>query len=403
MSVISFPLFKGREFQYGPALSVAAREPNRVLVYYPLGSGKTLAAIHAAKTFLDQYPEGEIIIITTKTNVTTTWKANIDLYTDYVPDHLERILGADVANIDWWFSQDNRIVAHYNRLIRALTEKKESRRNCIQMTVDELRSRALQLDLRLEWREFRTQQQRQLRKDLKGYERRSTLKEKDLSGLRRLCRKHQLTINETMIQKSIPTVPYIFIVDESQDYVNLTAQSELVQSLADSATFTLLLSATPVHDSTKKQALVRLLGGRDMWKKKFLYAGTPKSIVQRVPINKVVLTALEWRTHQLAARERSGGQCQNAYLCRTRMACNADSKWDAMAAQIGSDTREWKEGPLRIVVYSFFIEHGIEGFLYHLGVYFKGRIKKNKVRFKIDQKQNSMYITERCRKRFELV
>ena len=42
--VLHCPLFDKRPFQYGPACSVAKQTQKRCLAYFPLGSGKTLAA-----------------------------------------------------------------------------------------------------------------------------------------------------------------------------------------------------------------------------------------------------------------------------------------------------------------------------------------------------------------------
>ena len=75
--VARFPLFKNRAFQYGPSLAISSPGPSRTLVYYPLGSGKTLASLHAATSFLSRYPSGEILVLTTKANVETTWRAGL--------------------------------------------------------------------------------------------------------------------------------------------------------------------------------------------------------------------------------------------------------------------------------------------------------------------------------------
>jgi len=50
------PLFEGRPFQYGPACACALGQ-QKMLVYYPLGSGKTLAALHAASVFMEKTPD----------------------------------------------------------------------------------------------------------------------------------------------------------------------------------------------------------------------------------------------------------------------------------------------------------------------------------------------------------
>lgn len=382
MSVSRFELFDNRKFQYGPAAAVAERHPNRALVYYPLGSGKTLSAIHAGKTFLDRYPDGKMIVITTKTNIDATWHQNIDLYTDYESEHIERLLGADITNVDWWFSAKNKPVKHYNRLIHKLTEKGETRLNCIQMTVDDLRKTCRFHSIQEEWKQFRKKQLKIMRRDLKEHVSRGELKEKDMSGLRRLCRMHDIPVNQSMVQKTIPYGKYMLIVDECQEYVNVSAQSHLVRALADKAKFTLLLSATPVHDVTKISNFRRLLGGKDSsWKNKFLYtnANSQKPVVEEVPIDKVVLTQDEWREHQRVSSERIGGALQNAYLSRSRQACNTVTKWNAIADKIASDIQAWSSGPLRMVVYSFFLSKGIEGFFSHFGDKFGGRTRNRKL------------------------
>lgn len=395
MSVSRLELFDNRKFQYGPAAAVAERRPNRALVFYPLGSGKTLSAIHAAKTFFDRYPDGEMIVITTKTNIDATWHKNIEMYTEYESEHSERLLGADITNIDWWFSTKNEPVKHYNRLIQKLTEKGEKRLNCIQMSINDLRKTCRRHSITKEWKIFLKRQMKMMRRDLKGYVSRGELKEKDLSGLRRLCRMHNIPVNQSMIQKTIPFGKYILIVDECQEYVNLTAQSHLVQELADNAKFSLLLSATPVHDVTKISKFRQLLGGKDsFWKKKFLYTSVnlQKPVVEEVPIDKVVLTQEEWREHQRVSSERIGGALQNAYLTRSRQACNTVTKWNAIADKIASDIQAWtnspqREHPLRIVVYSFFLSKGIQGFFSHFGDKFKGKTRNRKLGCKIHRRR----------------
>lgn len=73
--------------QYGPALAVAAHfeKPNSVvsgvLVYYEVGTGKTFAALHAARTFVDiTGGTGHVYIITTKANIESTWTRDWDVY-----------------------------------------------------------------------------------------------------------------------------------------------------------------------------------------------------------------------------------------------------------------------------------------------------------------------------------
>ena len=78
-SVPYCPLFDKRMFQYGPACALSVGT-TRLLVYYPLGSGKTLSALHSCRYFLDRNPSGKLIILTTLSNVESTWKNNIKMY-----------------------------------------------------------------------------------------------------------------------------------------------------------------------------------------------------------------------------------------------------------------------------------------------------------------------------------
>ena len=122
-------LFHNTKYQYGPACAYKERETNEkspkgVLVYYPLGSGKTLSAIHAARLFLDSTPTGRVCVITTKSNIQTSWSKNIQQYVAAEDVNLERI---DVRNINWWFSEEN--LPHYNKVIRFVSSKSGSTRS----------------------------------------------------------------------------------------------------------------------------------------------------------------------------------------------------------------------------------------------------------------------------------
>lgn len=71
--------------QYAPALAVASHfeKPTSVaagvLVYYEVGTGKTFAALHAARTFID-LTGGHVYIITTKANIESTWTRDWEVY-----------------------------------------------------------------------------------------------------------------------------------------------------------------------------------------------------------------------------------------------------------------------------------------------------------------------------------
>ena len=375
-----FPLFKNRVFQYGPSLAISRPGPARTLVYYPVGSGKTLASLHAATSFLSRYPSGEILVLTTKANVETTWRENIDLYIntwsqcdDFNPEHADVLNGLDtVVNIDWWFSAQNTPVAHYNNLIRLLTVSGETRANCICLTVDELVQRAMfhlrrlsadsipHSKLKKELRRFQKKQCKNLRRALRQQGVRLT-SDKTLRQLRKECVKQQVAVNQTMLQQVSPRCPYLLIVDECQEYLQPSAQTTLVLQLARCATRSLMLSATPIHAAENTRGLQRLLGGARDWEQKFLYTDSVKMNVRvEESVNNVPMTAAEWNAHQ-KSKAPACGRVQNAYLCKSRQLCNNHSKWHAMATQIQREQAQ-SSGSLRIVVYSYFLAGGVEGF-----------------------------------------
>lgn len=384
LNISHCPLFDGHQFQYGPALAVAAGVPNRVLVYYPLGSGKTLAAVHAARTFLEKMPGGQVFVFTTKANIQPTWASNLQLYssacTVVPPIPLD-----NVHNPDWWFSLQNKSVAHYNKLFQALALH-VPRSRCMSETCSSLHSLCQVHGLTRQWGTFRTAHRKKMRKKLTKYIRKKDVKALDHKQYIRECRRYNININQSMLQSCLPTTPYLLIIDECQDYLHHSANESLVQSLSDSASFTLLLSATPVHDARNASSLYRLLGETSLLSHgaKFLYTNieTGKPSVRTVT-KEVPLTTEEWHYHQSVSRERLGGQCQNAYLCRTRQACNTVSKWEAMAAQLERDISSWSSGPLRIVVYSYFLEHGVTGFWDYLKSRLNGQISEARLRFQV--------------------
>jgi len=326
MSVPSCSLFAGRRFQYGPACAVVDG-CQRFLVYYPLGSGKTLAALHGARTFLDTHPSGKIVIITTLSNVSTTWKKAIKMYRESTDDvHKHAFKSASVHNVEWWFSQKNTKVKHYNTLLHYLSKHGYSHQSTLAMTPGNL--------MRITENHY---QKSAFRSGL----------ESDQRGM-------------SMLRAVLPEGPFCLIVDECQEYLNISAKTELVNTLATAASVTILLSATPVHDSVHYAGLRRLLG---KVKESILWTDFSEempTVSQRLV--KVRLTAEEWRAHQVAAMSRnSSGNSENAYLTKSRQVCNSDSKWTAIALQIESDIAT-HIAPVRIVVYSFFREHGVDGF-----------------------------------------
>ena len=340
MSVVDCPLFEGRAFQYGPACAIAKGDYNRFLVYYPLGSGKTLAALHAARTFLQTEPEGHIIVITTKSNQNTTWPSNIHLYLEHVADINDRIKFANIYNVEWWFSQDNDFVGHYNALIQKLS-KKVTRQQLIQQSPRFLKRYVEQFGLDKYWATFK-------------------------SALTKSQKK------QSMLEATIPPFPFMLIVDECQEYLNFSAQSLLVNALANAARATLLLTATPLNDTRQYSGLLDLMG-TDTPSKSVLWSGVETENPQLVDngIKKVQLSDEEWREHQ-----RQKGS-DDAYYAKSRQECNGRSKWKAIAKQIKRDIKK-SQSPTRIVVYSFFRDKGVDGFFIYLQSRNRGEVNENK-------------------------
>lgn len=359
--VLECPLFKKRAFQYGPACAIANRDRKRFLVYYPVGSGKTLAALHGARTFLEIHPHGHVIVLTTLANVKTTWNEGRKLYLKHVPDKHNKIKHAFVQNIDWWFSSANTQVAHYNRLIQLLLRDPSNSLKClIQLTPRQLKA-AVQ--------SFRgpkcTQTDKTRRKLMKQWRTFKNVAKKSLS----------------MLEAAVPKGPFFLIVDECQEYINLSAKAMFIRKLAQHAHNTLLLSATPINDSeTQKIGLYKLLDtqrGHDIAKSVLWTNNTDeKPKMSTSEPQHVHMTKIEWTAHKAAANSMSTEMhSNNAYLVKSRQACNCNSKFKRILTRIAQDISELKskKSPIRIVIYSFFIKHGSKGFAHFLKKQTNGR------------------------------
>lgn len=361
--VLDCPLFENRSFQYGPACAVAKRQRNRFLVYYPLGSGKTLAALHAARTFLEMKPNGRIIILTTLSNVKTTWPDNIDKYLKHVSDKNNAIRNAEVHNVDWWFSEKNQKAKDYNKLIHIMeTDHFFTRKDLITMKVMELYNGTTRLNKKT--KEQAKKQAKVLKKSMKG--------------------RRQLS----MLKATIPDNPYFLIVDECQEYINNSARALLVNALADAAHTTLLLSATPLNNTSQYRGLFRMIQTRrfDIDKSVLWTNNTSdKPSVDDIESRRVVMTKQEWQDHKKAASTRTtDNQSQNAYLSKSRQVCNCYSKWEAIASKLDTDCRRFADagGPVRMVVYSFFLEKGAIGFLDYLKTRNGARSDKRRIEYR---------------------
>ena len=358
LSVPRCSLFDGRLFQYGPACAVASNS-NRMLVYYPLGSGKTLAAIHGARVFLDAHPEGKLLVMTTLSNVGTTWHSDLKKYRSVTGlDVLNRSM---VHNPDWWYSQKNTTHKHYNKIIYHLSEKGYTRQSLQAMSPAELMRICEDSAIR---REFRAAID-----ESAG----TNSKKKRLS----------------MLQAAIPSEPYCLIVDECQGYVQPSAQTELVLTLCQAATVVILLSATPLHDSHHYSGLKRLLGNPSS----FIGVCLWTSFASDVPVVRdagpkyVVLESDEWLLHRIADRSRTrAGASENAYLTKSRQACNCVSKWSAMASQIEEDILS-ADGLVRIVVYSFFLSKGVDGFFDYLRLRWGASVQNKRIKHVLNDKK----------------
>jgi len=301
-------LFHTTKYQYGPACAYKEREfnstsPKSVLAYYPLGSGKTLSAIHAARIFLNSNPTGKVCVITTKSNIQTSWSKNIQQYVDAEDINLERI---DVRNIDWWFSEEN--LPHYNKVIRLLTSKSAN-------------NRAAYVDLpwRTLIRSLSTKTQHQFKAMDDG-------------------------LNRSFLDACVPEGRFMFIVDECQQYLNTTSHQQLVATLCKHAYFTILLSATPLNDSSQELGLCRMLRSRNL-ENRILFVPRQENMVDvKHRYIGVKMTPEEMSNYVQNKRD-------DAYLTKGRQLCNTETKFTKILNKIGK----------RTVVYSFFRENGVEG------------------------------------------
>ena len=97
---------------------------------------------------------------------------------------------------------------------------------------------------------------------------------------------------------------------------------------------------------------------------------------------RVHMTKEEWRAHQAAASSMSSDMhYQNAYLTKSRQTCNCNSKWTQMFHRLEQDILKYKskKGPVRIVIYSFFLKHGAKGFAHFLEKCTNGRCHQGRI------------------------
>lgn len=313
-------LFQKRTYQYGPSLMVQSllfdsKSPRSALVYYPLGSGKTLAALHAARVFLRTNTKSKVIVLTTKTNIDDAWKNNQIKYETSESFKFDDIA---VKNVEWWFSEDNKPLAHYNRLIRLLTQATgATRRTYLTMTWSALVNEIRYCKSNKKLREMR----------------------------KVVCTTPKKSFMDVCCPKN-----YFLIVDECQQYINNCATSLFVEKLCKRSEFTLLLSATPFDSSTQYPGLCRMLGTCHL-ENRILYVRPMRHQNVRHRYIGSKMLPDEWQEYVFEKNKR-----QDAYLSRSRQFCNTTSKWNRIFRQIRKDNFH------RTVVYSFFRERGADGF-----------------------------------------
>lgn len=310
-----------RPYQYGPSLCVQnqmfdAKSPRNILVYYPLGSGKTLASLHAARVFLMTQPKAKVLVLTTKSNIDTSWKDNINKYEQSQAFKFDDIL---VKNVDWWFSEDNKPLKDYNRMIRLLSKASGLGRKTY---------------LNMSWKSL-VNEIRYCRKVSKELRKMRTVK----------C----ASPNKSFLELCCPK-EYFLIVDECQQYINACGNSDFVEHLCRRANFTLLLTATPLDDSSQHPGLCRMMRTCHL-DKRILYVPPMKHQQTHHRYMGSQMTDDEWREYVYERSKR-----QDAYLSRSRQFCNATSKWRRIFRKIVKDNAP------RTVVYSFFRDRGADGF-----------------------------------------
>lgn len=337
-------LFAERAHQYGPACAVAEHlnrgAPKRILVYYPLGSGKTLAALHGACTYIHNVQRcKKMIVMTTKSNIETTWREEIIRFFDYAPSvkTIDALSNASVHNVDWWMSMNHRRVRHYVRLAKLLCKATDlPLKDLLVKTPDALQALVEQklpniaLSKRQELRSAKTQFRKKVR------------------------RKHQR--DKSFLKAIVPKRAYVMVVDESQQYLLSSAKRSIVRTLCNNAAFVILLSATPFNDAfTQMPGFRRLIGGANFSKRVLYKRPTKEHNVSHVQLA-VKMSADEYT--EFARRDRH----DDAYYSLGRPLCNTISKWSAMWHQMDRDARNCVDNVCRIVVYSYFRPKGVDGF-----------------------------------------
>ena len=311
----SCSLFTDKKYQYGPCCAYKEREiveraPKSVLTYYPVGSGKTLSALHAARVFLDSNPSGRVFVFTTKSNIDTSWSDNIHKYN--VNEQPECDLGRiQVQNIDWWFSQS--VLPHYNRLIRLMSIKSSNHR-------------AAYVDI--PWLT--------LLRDAKR-----TLKKSEWSPFKDIIDEN----NRSFLDACIPSERYMLIVDECQQYLNYTSHQQLISKFCQHSYFTILLSATPLNDSEQEGGLCRMLRSRQLHNRILFIPTQDDMVAVHHRYIGAKMSTDETRAFLTTKKD-------DAYLTKGRQLCNTTTKFTKILKYIGTKT----------VIYSFFRENGVDGF-----------------------------------------
>lgn len=223
--------------------------------------------------------------------------------------------------------------------------------------------------------------------------------------------KKQIEARKTARGKSLSKTDYLLIVDEAHQYRNPKAcSSKQVFDLCRTATFTILLTATPmVSQPSDLNALVNFTRARPHlsflknqivlnetattpptsvdvlqdWKHAFLFQKQDTKLFPKVTTSTIKVEIGEeyrqfatkdkatWRalTKQLKSSRKGGEHWKktvarallntnipNPFLVKSRQACNTPAKWQAIYTQIRVNDYP------RVLVYSNFIGGGIQGF-----------------------------------------
>lgn len=288
--------------------------PKGVLTYFEVGTGKTFAALHAARTFVEWNKRGRVYIITTRANADTTW------------------------------SRDWRVYA------KALNEQQAGSSAPFKRAIDVgTRDKIFKLDMPKDRPILIIVDEAHLIRNMNS---------QSAPKLIELCAQSTYTILLT----ATPMVRTIFDANSLLSYIYGQPIDAIDENTTSVKVGTFFNKAViyKVQDQSLFPRIDRVQKVITLGDEYGLYAGLDMQAIEEL---KIALAAdhrssERWNT-TIARVSATTGLPRNPFLVNSRRICNSEVKFQAMLDTIIQDAQQ---GNLRMVVYSNFRDEGIDGF-----------------------------------------